>query len=187
MGKKTKVLSLVIALIVASSIISATAFTTATLSRDTTVNVVSDSNGIIALTDGTSGGLVDQVDGELKIDFTNAGSGVGANVNSRYELGDPNNPTSEMAFNITNQDTVDHDLSIEYTGADDEGESGNQIEFQVYDGNGDHLTTVSEGSTVSIGSADFTSGDTLYVVVVVDTSGMSTSGDLSGTLNITAT
>lgn len=187
MGKKTKVLTLVVVLLVASSIVSATAFTTATLSRDTNVDVVADNNGIIALTDGTSGGLVTQVDGELRIDFSNPGSGLGANVNSRYELGDPNDPTSEMAFNVTNQDTVAHDLSIEYTGATDEGVAGDQIEFRVYDSSGTHLTTVSEETTGSVGSADFASGTTLHVVVVVDTNGMTTNGDLSGTLNITAT
>lgn len=176
-------------LVFGTGVIGASSFTTATLTRDTNIDVVADSNGVIALIDGTSGGIVtEKSTGELTIDFQ-VGSATGVNVNSTYELGDPSAPGTERAFNITNQDSVQHTIELDYTvdTGDGVGDGTNSTEFQVYDSSGTAVTTVSEEDN----GASFTagSGETFAVVVVVDTTmaGVDKSSDLSGTLNITAT
>lgn len=176
-------------LLTGTGIIAASSFTTATLTRDTNINVVSDDNGVIALVDGNSGDVVqiDGTTGELKIDFT-VGSATGVNVDSVYELGDPNDP-SQRAFNITNQDGVSHDIKLNYTVStgDGVGDGANSTEFIVFDTNAAKQITVSEEDN----GASFTaaSGATFAVVVVVDTTmaGVDQNSDLSGTLNVTAT
>lgn len=175
-----------------TGVIAASSFTTATLSRDTQIDVVSDANGFIALTDGDSGGVVyvDSTTGELKIDFA-AGSATGVNVNSTYELGTPSwSPGNERAFNITNQDTVSHSIRLNYTvsdGTSGVGDGSSSVEFQVYNSTGTNVATEDEET----GDVSFTatSGETFAVVVVVDTTmaGVDKSDDLSGTLNVTAT
>lgn len=170
-----------------TGMVASSAFTTATLERDTNIDVVADDQGIIALTDGNSGGIVD-VDsstGELTIDFA-VGSASGVNVNSTYELGDPNDPTSEMAFDITNQDSVAHTIGLNYTvdTGDGVGDPDSSVQFRVYDSTGSQVATEDEES----GTDSFTaaSGETFHVVVIVDTTvgGVDQSSDLSGTLHI---
>lgn len=177
-------------LLVGTGVIGASSFTTATLARDTTIDVVSDTDGIIALTDGNSGGIVavDPATGELQIDFA-VGSALGVNVDSRYELGDPADP-SQRAFNITNQDTVAHDITLNYSVADGTSGLGDglaSVEFQVYDSSGTQVAVEDEET----GTAMFTaaSGESFAVVVIVDTTmaGVDQSHDLSGTLSVTAT
>ena len=177
-------------LLTGTGIIAASSFTTATLSRDTNINVVSDDNGIIALIDGNSGAIVavDGTTGELNIDFT-VGSATGVNVDSVYELGDQNDP-SQRAFNITNQDGVSHSIELNYTvsdGTSGVGDGSSSVQFLVFDSSGTQVASEDEES----GTASFTanSGETFAVVVVVDTTmaGVDQTDDLSGTLSVTAT
>lgn len=186
---KQRIAIVAVLILVATGITTASSFTTATLSRDTNINVVSDSNGVIALVDGNSGGIVaEQSNGELTIDFTNAGSATGVNVESTYELGDPANP-SQRAFNITNQDSVDHTIELNYTvsSGDGVGDGASSVEFRVYDSSGTNLATEDEES----GTASFTatSGDSYAVVVIIDTTvgSLTDADDLSGTLEVSAT
>ena len=183
-----KIIIVTVMLLAAAGITTASSFTTATLSRDTSINVVSDSNGVIALIDGNSGSMVSQKsNGELTIDFA-AGSGSGVNVDSTYELGDPNDP-SQRAFNITNQDGVSHQIELNYTvsSGDGVGDGTSNVEIQVFDASGTNVATEDEDS----GTATFTAtgGETFAVIVVVDTTnvGVTDSSDLSGTLAISAT
>ncbi|MFB6303371.1 MAG: hypothetical protein ABEH78_10995 [Haloferacaceae archaeon] len=163
--------------------IGATAFTTASLSRDANVNVVSDDKGLLALTDGTSGGLVAQnATGALNVDFTAGGAG-GVNTNATYELGNPSDPTNQTAFNITNQDAESHDITVKYTGAGGTSDTDANIEFRIYDSTGTKVATVSEEST-SATISGVASGTTHYVVIVVDTHGLDSTADLSGTLEV---
>lgn len=166
--------------------IASSAFTTATLERDTSIDVVSDDAGIIALTDGNSGGIVTiDSSGELSIDF-GVGSASGVNVDSIYELGDPDDP-SQRAFNITNQDSVSHSIELNYTVStgDGVGDGESSVAFSVFDSSGTQVATEDEES----GTASFTaaSGETFAVVVVVDTTpgSVDQSSDLSGLLRIT--
>lgn len=190
---KVRVLALVATVLLGATMIGASAFTTATLERDTTIDVVSDQNGIIGLVDGDSGNLVyeDGSTGELKIDFTNACAGCGANVDSRYEIGTTgwsSASSDEEAFNITNQDSVSHSITLNYTVSSGAGDANsyNETEFQVYDSTGSRVLTISEedsGRSFTAGS-----GESYAVVVIIDTrhANIDQNDDLSGTLNVTA-
>lgn len=192
MRNVTRVGVLALTLILATGLIGATSFTQATLTRDTNIDVVSDTNGYIALEDKLSGDVVrEDSTGELTIDFT-TGSAQGVNVDSIYELGTPgwsDNSTDEQAFNITNHDSVTRTINLNYTigTAPGDGAGHNATEFQVYDSSGTSLATISEDDTGA--SFSLTSGETVAVVVIVDSTdgAITQSDDLSGTLNVTAT
>jgi len=180
--KTASIALLVIALVAA---FGATAYTTGNLSRDSNVNVVSDDVGLIGLEDGTSGDLVKQnTTGALTIDFTRSGAS-GVNTAATFELGDPNDPTNATAFNISNNGGATVDFTIEYTGVSESQDTDANIQFQVYDSGGTQVATVSEEST-SATVTGVTSGSTLYVVMVVDTHGLDSTVDLSGTLKVSA-
>ncbi|MFB6251618.1 MAG: hypothetical protein ABEI27_08035 [Halobellus sp.] len=175
-------------LLVATVTFGASAFTAATVDRSANVDVVTDSNGLLALTDGNSGNLVFQEGstGQLSIDFT-SGTADGANVNATFELGDPTNPTTSNAFKIANRDDEQHQINVEYTGATTNGEDN--LEFSIYDSDGNSVGSVTEEGT----TASFTApaDDTFYVVVTVDTGGgagttdLTSTSDLSGELSFT--
>lgn len=176
-------------LLVSTGLIGASSFTTATLERDTSIDVVADTNGAIALTDELAGSVIFvKSNGQLGIDFSNAGSATGVNVNSTYELGDPDDP-SNAGFNITNNDGTSHTVNLTYTldNPSDDNAGTNETEFQVYDKSGTEQFVVSEEGNG--GEATLSNGETWAVVVVVDTTadGVDQSSDLSGTLNVTAT
>jgi hypothetical protein len=180
-----KIGAVTLTLVLVASVLGASAFTSGSVERTSNVNVVNDDTGLLALEDGTSGGLVFQnSSGALEIDFTKGGAG-GANVESHYELGNPSDPTNQTAFNITNNDDESHDIKVSYTGAGGTADTDDNIKFQVYDSNGDLQGTVSEESTSQTFTA-VSSGSTLYVVMVVDTYGLDNSSDLSGTLKVSA-
>ena len=182
---RTKIAVLAVAVIAVSATLGASAYTTGNVSRTADIDVVSDDVGLIALADGTSGGLVTQSDGQLNINFTNGGAG-GVNTDAHYELGDPNDPTNKTAFNISNLDAESHSLTVEYSGVTGAAVDGTaNIEYQIYDGSGSAPVTVSEEST-SATISNVASGDTLYVVMVIDTAGLDSSADLSGTLTVSA-
>lgn len=181
---RLKIAGVAVALILVAATLGASAFTSGTVTRTSNVNVVNDDTGLLALSDGTSGGLVYQnASGALEIDFTKGGAG-GVNAESHYELGNPSDAKNQSAFDITNLDAESHDITVKYTGAG-AGDADANIQFQVYDSTNTKVATVSEESTSDTitGAA---SGDTYYVVVVVDTHGVSSSTDLSGTLEVSA-
>lgn len=180
MATRLKVGLMAVMLVVASGAFAASAYTSGSVERTANVNVVSDDAGLIALQDGTDGELVYQNGtGALAIDFTQGGA-EGVNTAAHFEIGDPADANSTYAFNVTNLDTEAHSFTFEYTGPSQNGD--NNIQFQVYDSNGGPLGTANEeGSTAS---ANLGSGDTAYVVLVVDTYGLDNTTDLSGTLNI---
>ena len=172
------------AVIIVAATLGASAYTSGTVKRSSTVNVVNDDTGLLALADGTSGGLVFQnASGALEIDFTKGGAG-GVNAESHYELGNPADAVNQSAFNITNLDAESHDITVSYTGAN-AGDADANIEFQIYDSSKVKIATVSEEVTSDTitGAA---SGATYYVVIVVDTNGVSSGTDLSGTLEVSA-
>ena len=181
----TKATTTVLAIVlVISMTFAATAYTTGSVTRSANVNVVNDDTGLIALEDGTSGDLVYQnASGALEIDFTKGGAG-GVNTAAHFELGDPSSANTSYAFNISNMDVESHDISLDYSGSDGQ-DADNNIEFQVYDASGTLQTTASE-ETGAVNVAGVSSGQTLYVVVVVDTHGLDSTADLSGTLKVSA-
>lgn len=182
---RTKIIVLSMVLIAVTATLGASAFTTGSVSRSSNVNVVTDDQGLIALSDGTSGGLVTQnASGALNIDFTSGGAS-GVNPSAHFELGNPSDPTNQSAFNVSNLDAESHDLTVQYTGAGGTSDADANLQFQIYDDTGSQVGTVSEESTsTSISGA--ASGATYYVVIVVDTHGLDSSADLSGTLTVSA-
>lgn len=180
-----KIGAVALTLVLVASIVGASAFTSGSVERSANVNVVNDDTGLLALEDGTSGGLVYQnSSGALQIDFTQGGAG-GANVESHYELGNPDDPTNQTAFNITNNDAESHDITVSYTSTGGTADTDDNIQFQLYDSSGSQVGMVSEEST-SVMVSGVSSGSTLYVVMVVDTYGLDNSTDLSGTLTVSA-
>lgn len=184
---RIKITALALTLVAITAVVGASAFTTGSVARSANVDVVSDDQGLIALEDGTSGGLVAmQSDGTLAIDFTSGGAG-GVNPEATYELGNANDPTNQTAFNVSNRDAESHDLTIEYTGVAGAatGDGTANIQFRVFDGTGNEVATVTEEST-SATITDVASGDSLYVVLSLDTTGLTNSTSLSGTLTVSA-
>lgn len=184
---RVKIAALALAVIAISAAVGASAFTTGNVSRSASVDVVSDDAGLIALSDGTSGGLVSQAsDGKLSIDFTSGGAG-GVNPDATYQLGNPSDPTNQTAFNISNLGAESHDLTVSYENVDAgaTGDGTTNIQFQVYDSTGTQVATISEESTSATVSG-VASGETLYVVMDIDTTGLTNSTSLSGTLNVSA-
>ena len=185
-----KVLTILMAslLLVGTVSIGASAFTAATVERSANVDVVADSEGLLALTDGDSGNLVSQ-DGsteQLGIDLE-SGTAAGANPNATFELGNPAAPTTSNAFTIENQDAEQHQINVEYTGADTNSEDN--LVFEIYDSTGTSVGTVTEEGTTASFTAPAT--DTFYTVVTVDTGGgsaatdLTSASDLSGTVSFT--
>lgn len=184
MATRMKLGVLVTALLVLTAVMGASAFTSGTVTRSANVNVVNDDAGLIALADGTSGDLVStNSSGALAIDFTAGGAG-GVNPSATYNLGDPNDPTNKSAFNVTNSDTTSHDLTFTYTGSDSEDGDDN-LQFRIFDSTGAEAGTVSE-ETGTVTASGVGSGSTLYVVVTVNTHGLTSDTDLSGTLEVSA-
>lgn len=177
---KAKITGMVIVLVVASAVLGASAFTSGSVERNSNVNVVSDDKGLIGLSDGTSGPLVYQNStGALEIDFTN-GTAQGANVDGHFELGNKND-ANQSAFNVTNNDDESHSMTLNYTPNSDDSDGTANLEFLVYDGSGTKVATATEESSASFTAA---AGETFNVVIVVDTHGLTTSDDLSGTLKV---
>lgn len=185
-----KVLTILMAslLLVGTVSIGASAFTAATVERSANVDVVADNDGLLALTDGDSGNLVSQ-DGsteQLGIDLE-SGTAAGANPNATFELGNPAAPTTSNAFTIENQDAEQHQINVEYTGADTNSEDN--LLFEIYDSTGTSVGTVTEEGTTASFTAPAT--DTFYTVVTVDTGGgsaatdLTSASDLSGTVSFT--
>ena len=183
MSTKVKIGLLAVMLVVASGAFAASAYTSGSVERSANVNVVNDDTGLISLQDGNSGSLVYQNStGALEIDFTAGGAG-GANTAAHFELGDPANANTTYAFNITNLDAESHDFTVSYSGTD--SNTASNIEFQIYDSTNTLVGTADEEGT-SASLTGVASGETLYVVVVVDTHGLDSTADLSGTLTISA-
>jgi hypothetical protein len=178
------ILAIAMVVVAVTATLGVSAYTTGSVDRSSNVNVVNDDVGLIGLEDGTSGNLVSQnATGALTIDFTNA-SASGANTAAHFELGNQSNATNQSAFNVTNNDDEARDFSFEYTASDSQDADAN-IEFQIYNDTGSKQVTVSEESG-AVSLSGVASGETYYVVIVVDTHGLGTSADLSGTLKVSA-
>lgn len=181
MRAKLLAIGLVFALV--SATLGVGAFTSATVDRQSNVNVVTDDSGLVGLEDGTSGPLIFQnTSGALGIDLSKA-SGSGANVHAHFEFGDPNDPTNSSAFNITNNDGEQHTFTLDYTDiASDDSDNEVDLKFEVYDSSGTKLNTLTDESSAK--DVTLSAGETVYVVMIIDTEA-DKGADYSGTLSIT--
>lgn len=206
MGKKSNVLLVIIGLVVVMSVVSASAFTTATLEREANIVVENDATGLIELEDGeTDAVFIKDTDGdgtndELAIDLdSSTASGLGGpNPAATYKFGDESTFDSDAAdtsgyvyaFNmtVTDQMTGSGTTTLGYT--DPDGNTDANVKFEVYtaaSGGGTLEATVTEESD---GSFTASTGTTYWAVLIVDTGGgsaadLNAGDDLSGTLNVT--
>lgn len=181
----------------AASAFSTTAFTSVTVERGATATVVADDSAHVSLIDGHPGeGFVEETDGStLAIDLTRGGA-AGTNRDASVTLGSPDGPVDDHAFQIVVRGDRSRDLDLGYDLAasanSGEATGPESLTFQFYhdggdDGSIDATATVSENTATSNATLyDVGAGDPIYAVVVVDTGGLSTASDLSGSLEVTA-
>jgi hypothetical protein len=164
------------------------------MDRDANIDVVNDSNGLLALVDTTDGAVVREEGGELLIDFTADGNAGGVNVDSVYKVG-PTRPHQDPAFEIYNHDTVARTVSISYK-ADTAGQStGSILKFRM---NKNKFPNQSSTKVLQVGGGKASNGQTgtatfqvqpgkmVNVQIVVDTTNGGTADDLSGTLTVSS-
>jgi hypothetical protein len=195
MVQKTSLLALVVGLLVASSFVGAAAFTSATVTRDSTVGVSADTSALVGLEPGSVNGVSETSEGKLNVNL--AGTATGLNIDSTFTYGDASSVSSSnaYAFKMTNGYDGKQTYTVEYkqdssTFSDSAGSTDN-LKFEFYTGDSTPLTD-STGDNVVITeggngqSFELTSGQTVYVVISVDTNGLVSSDDLSGQIKITA-
>lgn len=183
-GAMKKIAIVSVALLLVLGAFGASALTSAYVDRTASIDVVSDDTGLVGLSDGNSGSLVQVSGDQLQIDFSSSGAN-GVNTDGQFELGDPANGNQTYAFNITNNDDVAHTLSLNYTLDTAESESGANVTYEVYDSNNTQLLAATDENGEQSSSTDaLSSGETVHVVVIVDTTDKTSSDDLSGTLRV---
>lgn len=169
-------------LLLVATVFGASAFTSAEVVRDATVNVEADNNSIITLEPGTVGDSATQAtNGELVLDATPNAAGL--NVESTFTYGDTADPQNSYMFNMTNADTNSKSFTVAYNNVVDAQGATAPIEFLIYDSAGTQVASVTPNSDGTFTAA---AGSTYTVVVVVDTAGLDDGADLSGDLVITA-
>lgn len=184
--------------VVAAGVVSTSAFTSVTVTRESTVSVTADEAAMLTLVDGhPDSGLVEQIGNDtLEIDLT-LGGADGANANATVELGSTDQPITDHAFRLEHRGTTPANVTFSYAldGSSDAGGSGSPESLVVTafhdagnDGDVDAQASLSENT----GSTDATlvgvaPRDPVYATVVINTSGLSQANDLSGALEITAT
>jgi hypothetical protein len=189
MVQKTSLLALVVGLLVASSFVGAAAFTSATVERDATVGVSADSSALVGLEAGEVDGVSESSDGELEIEL---GAGNGLNIESTFTFGDSDSPSGTYAFAMANNGDSSQQYTVDYVQASNfaDSDADANLEFNFYNSDGTALTGT-QGSDVVITedgngqSFSLASGETVYVVISVDTQGLTKSDDLSGDIEIT--
>jgi hypothetical protein len=183
------------------------AFTSATLAdRSVSVGVAEDDMGTIALNPGDNPDITIAESGELELDLT-GDEGEGVNIDSTYTWGSHNNPTDTYAFSLTNQDeNTFNSVVFRYTLTDDSWitnsttyDNQSFLNFTAYNIDGAYSTdmqapnyALSTQNPTARNMLDphpaeqFNPGDTWYVVVDVDTTGVDASVDdeLGGSLSI---
>ena len=182
------------------------AFSTASVEdRSLTAEVAGDESAMVSLVPGADSDISTNSDGALKLDLS-GDDGEGVNIDSVYTWGDHDNPASDHAFKITNQDNSTYnDVTFSYDVENDgwiqrhDWNKGEEsiLKFTVYASGAmtdmvapNHalmtMNPVSRNITGPHSWLQFAPGDEWYVVVDIDTTGpyASTEDDLSGDLTI---
>lgn len=156
------------------------AFTDAEVDRDVNVETAGDSAAVIGLTPGATD-AASLNDGALVID-TSTASADGLNVDGTFNYGDQDNPNTENTFTLTNNDDSANTITVEYLA---DNAAGDNVEFYFYD-----ETDQTQVAAINAGDTEFSSelnsGESVDVVMVVNTNGLTDNDDLSGTLQISA-
>lgn len=183
MYQKTSIAALLVGLLVASSFVGAAAFTSASVDRSASIDVATDSSGILGLGAGDSAMVTQNGTGALEIDAA-IGSATGINTAAVVEVGDGASPTSTYAFNVTNNAGSPKDIEFSYTMSGQDQSNADDVTFEIYGSGGNLDSSFAEGGSTTV--TGVSSGTTYYVVITIDTTGYSAGDDLSGTLSITA-
>lgn len=157
-------------LVAALSIVGASAFTTANADRSVSIDVNTDTNGVLQFATGSAEGATIN-NGELVV---NADNEV-LTQNADFDFGDTASPSTSSAFTITNADGQSHTVTVSYTGAA-------EVTFYAV-GPGGTVSTIGDGGSASFSLA---SGDVVYVSYSVSTPATSSATTLTGTVNVTA-
>lgn len=180
--------------------------------RSVSVDVVGDEGASISLVNGGDPDVGYNSDGELELDLSGSEGEGGVNIDSRLTWGDHDNPSSDHAFKIVNNDDAGqyYALAMEYHFDDiswiDQRVGQSYIQFTLYDTDGtagDYGKADSEdypkqngynkdypvtgpGDSTPVQSRKLAPGEEWYFVVDVDTTGehASTDDKLSGDATI---
>lgn len=167
------------------------AYTSATVNRDATFRVGTDANGLIGL--GVSGQSehITKSSENLTIDVPKM------NSNGTFVYGNDASPpdlSTEYAFSFTNNDSASRDITVSFAYTDASALDSSEVTFEIYedavtDGSTAWSTTNSIDSVKNGNDAALTgvaSGKEHRVVLTIDTSGLDSTNDLSGTLSFNA-
>lgn len=172
---------LVTAMLFGGSVFAASAFTSAEMTRSASIDVVADNSGIISLTPGSTNAV--QLNSNDALEINAAGNASGLNVEGTFTYGDTANPSSSNAFSITNADSQQRTFTVAANNFTDTQGNPGAVTYRVYDSAGQEISTVDADSSATL---DLGAGETAYVVLVTDTTGLDSSADLSHDLVITA-
>lgn len=180
------------------TLVGSGAFSSASMEREANIDVVNDSDGLLALVDTTESEIVRQTEaGELTIDFT-AGSGEGVNVNSEYQIGaiddnvfsedplDAGSPQDDPAFQIVNNDTVDHEVGVEYAFENDAGSSAIYFQLENSGGESAEIWWRDSGDNGLSDTITVTPGESVGVSAYIWTTDGEVGDDLTGALTVSA-
>ena len=188
MTRKVSLAVLVVGFLVASSFVGTAAFTTATVTRSSSVGISADDTAVIGLDAGDNVAGVSDTGDKLNV---NLGNGNGLNIESSFVYGDSSSveANDDYAVAMTNNAGSSVEFTVNYNVDTDPG-SSTSLEFKFYDGDSSPLQASGSHVVVTEGGSGqtftLTSGQTVYIVISVDTSGLTSGDDLSGDLEITA-
>lgn len=187
---KLKIGILAVLLILATGLVTASAFTQATIDRDASFVTSGDQGALINVSDTHASGIVSyDAENRLQVDVTATGAN-GANKNATFQFGDAQ---GDSAFNVSHQFNTAQDVTFEYTFAGDAATLNNDtgsVTFEAY--HETDLTTpagtmTANASSATDGAVDASQligtlnpGEEYVVVIKLDTG----TTDLSGTLTI---
>lgn len=187
---KLKVTIMAALLIIATGMVSASAFTSATLDRDATFLTSGDQDALINVSDTHNSGIVAyDAESRLEVDVTATGAS-GANKNASFTFGDAQ---GDSAFNLSHQFNTAQDVTFEYTFAGDAATLNNDtgsVVFEVYHENdltntaGTMTANASEATDGAVDASQLIGtlnpGEEYVVVIQLETG----TEDLSGTLTV---
>jgi hypothetical protein len=194
MNSKTIIIMFMIVSLLSFSAAGVTAYSSLSVTRSSSIDVVSDQNGIVKIdTPSKNSGIVERQNGKLSISLANNNNGnsdvgySGINADSTLTVGNAKSITNEenpeFAFSITNTFEEERDITLSYTiTGDDTTTNEDNVHFRAYEkGNSGKLAEATESSDATI--SEVSSGETVYIVLEVNSG--SKSNDLSGELSVT--
>ena len=177
--------------VVGATSIGSVAFTTASVNRDVTIDVVKDTEAAIELVPGKTNVVQLDSDGALVID-TNRNGGSGLNGNGNFTYGNTTSTTvkqdagvGEYAFSITNNGAGTG--RIDGTGS---GSAGAEASFTISLSDGPMTLDLLGQNNVpgggSTSGVSLSSGDTVFADLTINTSTFDKSDTINQTLTIEA-